>query len=172
MGVRLVVPDHAVLEAALAGRAALEGALRCAVADGWVGFPEALGRARDLLAADPGAARWGPRLFVVDEPRTLVGWGGFKGPPRDGVVELGYAVAPAWEGRGVATAAVRELLGEAFATPRVHVVIAHTRAAPGASIRVLEKAGFGPAGEHCDGRVGDVWRFRLGRDECSRRAPS
>lgn len=34
----------------------------------------------------------------LDEPRTLVGWGGFKGAPRDGVVELGYAVAPAWTG--------------------------------------------------------------------------
>ena len=170
--VRLVRPDHAVLEAALRGRADLERALGCAVADGWAVFAGALEHARDLLAADPGSVRWGPRLFVVDEPRTLVGWGGFKGPPRGGVVELGYAVAPAWEGRGVGTAATQELLREAFAAPAVQVVIAHTLAAPGASVRVLEKTGFVRAGEQRDGRLGDVWRFRLGRDEFSRRARS
>ena len=62
-------------------------------------------------------------------PRTLVGWGGFKGPPdADGAVEIGYAVAPAWEGRGVATAAVAELLREAWAAPGVRRVLAHTLA--------------------------------------------
>ena len=170
--VHLVRPDQAALEAALRGSAELEQALGCAVADGWAVFAGALEHARDLLAADPASVRWGPRLFVVDEPRTLVGWGGFKGPPRAGVVELGYAVAPAWEGRGVATAATLELLREAFEAPEVQAVIAHTLAAPGASVRVLEKTWFVRAGEHRDGRVGDVWRFRLGRDEFFRRARS
>ena len=31
--------------------------------------------------ANPEGTRWGTRLFVLDEPPTLVGWGGFKGPP-------------------------------------------------------------------------------------------
>ena len=65
------------------------------------------------------AARAGERACsCVDEPRTLVGLGGFKGPPRDGVLEIGYAVAPDWEGRGIATAATRELLREAFTVVR------------------------------------------------------
>jgi RimJ/RimL family protein N-acetyltransferase len=161
--VRLVVPDLALLDAALAGPAALGGALDCDVADGWEVFPSAVRRTRDAVAADPASARWGTRLFLLDEPRTLVGWGGFKGLPRDGVVELGYAVAPGWRERGLATTAVRELLREAFAVPGVSAVIAHTQAEPGPSVRVLEKAGFVRQGEVPDDAVGTAWRFRRAR---------
>src|SRR5215211_3257994 len=120
---RLVVPDLALLDAAIAGPEALGRALDCAVADGWEVFPTALGRTRDAVAEDPARTRWGTRLFVIEEPPTLVGWGGFKGPPRDGVIELGYAIAPAWRGRGLATAAVRELLREGFGAPGVQAVL-------------------------------------------------
>lgn len=163
MLVRLLIPDLAVLDAALDGDGALGRALGCAVADGWAVFPGALERTRDAVAADRGSIRWGTRFFVVDEPRTIVGWGGFKGPPRDGAVELGYAVAPAWEGRGVATAAVRELLREAWAAPAVQAVLAHTLAGPRASVRVLEKTGFvhDAAVEHDE--LGTLWRFRRDR---------
>jgi [ribosomal protein S5]-alanine N-acetyltransferase len=161
--VRLVTPDLALLDAAIAGREELARALGCEVAEGWDVFGGALRRTRDALADDPGSARWGMRLFVLAEPRTLVGFGGFKGPPRDGVVELGYAIAPSWEGRGLATAATRELLREAFAEPSVRAVIAHTLPEPGASARVLEKAGFVNEGEVPDEQVGTAWRFRVAR---------
>lgn len=143
--------------------AALAQALGCEVADGWAVFPGAVARTRDAVVADPGSVRWGTRFFVVDDPRTLVGWGGFKGPPRDGAVELGYAVAPGWEGRGVASAAVRELLREAWAAPEVQAVLAHTLAGPGASVRVLEKTGFVHDGAAEDDDVGALWRFRCAR---------
>jgi RimJ/RimL family protein N-acetyltransferase len=126
-------------------------------------FPASLRRTRDALAADPDSARWGTRLFVLDDPRTLVGWGGFKGAPDDGAVELGYAIAPSWEGRGLATAAVREMLAEAFRDPGVRAVLAHTLPGPGASVRVLEKSGFVHDGEVADERAGTVWRFRRDR---------
>jgi ribosomal-protein-alanine N-acetyltransferase len=161
--VRLVTPDLALLDAAIDDPAALGRALRCDVAAGWNVFPEALRRTRDAVAADPESMRWGARLFILDEPPALVGWGGFKGPPRHGVVELGYAIAPEWERRGLATAAVRELLREAFAVPEVQAVLAHTLAEPGASARVLEKAGFVHEGEVPDAEVGKAWRFRLDR---------
>jgi RimJ/RimL family protein N-acetyltransferase len=122
-----------------------------------------LRRARDAVAADPGGARWGMRLFVAGAPRTLVGFGGFKGPPREGAVELGYAIAPSWEGRGLATAAVRAMLREAFADPAVGSVLAHTRPGPGASARVLEKAGFADEGEVPDEQIGTARRFRRRR---------
>jgi ribosomal-protein-alanine N-acetyltransferase len=161
--IRLVTPDLEQLDAALQGRAVLGRALDCEVADGWDVFSEALRPTRDAVAADPNRTRWGTRLFILDRPSTLVGWGGFKGPPHDGVVELGYAVAPRWEGRGIATAAVRELLREAFAAPEVQTVIAHTLAQPGASARVLEKTGFRHDGEVPELNVGTAWRFRLDR---------
>jgi ribosomal-protein-alanine N-acetyltransferase len=163
--VRLAIPDLAVLDAALEGSAALAGALGCDVADGWDVFPGSLRRVRDAVAADPARARWGTRLFLLDEPPTLVGWGGFKGDPRDGAVEVGYAIAPAWEGRGLATAAVRGLVREAFAAPEVRTVLAHTLAGPGASVRVLERTGFVRDGEHAQEGVGQVWRWRLDRGE-------
>ena len=161
--VSVVVADLALLDAALAGPAALERALGCAVAVGWEVFPSSVRRTREQVARDPEGARWGSRLFVVDEPRTLVGWGGFKGPPRDGAIELGYAIAPAWRGRGLATAAVGELVRDAFAEPGVRSILAHTRPEPGASARVLEKCGFANEGEVPDESIGSAWRFRLER---------
>jgi ribosomal-protein-alanine N-acetyltransferase len=163
--VHLIAPDLELLDAALAGRDELARALGCEVAEGWDVFGGALRRARGALADDPGSARWGMRLFVLDEPRTLVGFGGFKGAPRDGVVELGYAIAPSWEGRGLATAATRAMLREAFAAPGVRTVIAHTRPEPGASARVLENAGFVTEGEVPDEQIGTAWRFRVDRPE-------
>ena len=158
---RLVVADAPLLEAAQAGGAALERAHGVSAAEGWEAFPGSIDRVREQLAADPGAARWGTRLFVADEPQALVGWGGFKGPPRDGTVELGYAIAPARQGRGLATAAVHALLREAFAHPSVHAVIAHTLPESGPSPRVLEKAGFTFHGEVTDDDGRATWRFRI-----------
>jgi ribosomal-protein-alanine N-acetyltransferase len=160
--VRLVTPDLAVIDAAIEGDAALARMLGCEVAEGWAVFPQSIPRVRVAVAADPGSTRWGTRLFVVDDPRTLVGWGGFKGPPREGVVELGYAISPIRQGQGLATIAVGELLHEAFAAPEVQTVIAHTLAERGPSVRVLEKSGFAYDGDIADaGRA--TWRFRIER---------
>ncbi|HEV2787572.1 MAG TPA: GNAT family N-acetyltransferase [Solirubrobacteraceae bacterium] len=163
--IRLLTPDLALLDAAVAGDVALSRALGHDVAEGWAVFETSLSGTRDALAADPASARWGTRLFISeDEPRTLVGWGGFKGPPQDGAVEIGYAVAPAWRGRGAASAAVRKMLGEAWADPSVQAVIAHTLAERNASVRVLERAGFERTGERVDDGTA-VWAWRLERRE-------
>jgi [ribosomal protein S5]-alanine N-acetyltransferase len=80
----------------------------------------------------------------------------------DGVVEIGYEIAESRRGRGLATLAVRAMVAEAFADPRVGAVIAHTLAERNASNRVLEKCGFRFDGEALErGRV--VWRFSLAR---------
>jgi len=163
MRIRLLTPDLAVLDAAVAGGAALARALGHDVAEGWEVFGASVVRTRDAVAADPASTRWGTRLFVAEDPPTLVGWGGFKGPPQEGAVELGYAVAPGWRGRGVASAAVAAMLSEAWAAPDVHAVLAHTLAERNASVRVLEKAGFTREGERIDADVGAVWRWRLQR---------
>ncbi|MBA3340127.1 MAG: GNAT family N-acetyltransferase [Geodermatophilaceae bacterium] len=161
--VRLVTLDLGLLDAAIAGPALLEREVGGEVAQGWNVFPEELRLTREAVAADPQSTSWGPRLFVLDVPHVVVGWGGFKGSPRNGVVELGYAVAPAWQGRGVGTAAVHALLRQAWAAADVQTVLAHTLAGPGASVRVLEKTGFRHDGEIYDDEVGATWRFRLDR---------
>ena len=132
------------------------------VVAGWATFTDALGPTRDALVADPGGSAWGARLFVSGEPPELVGWGGFKGPPKDGVVELGYEIAESRRGRGLATAAARAMVSEAFADARVTTVIAHTLAERNASNRVLENVGFRYDREaHDDGEL--VWRFTRAR---------
>jgi ribosomal-protein-alanine N-acetyltransferase len=156
--VRLVRAELHLMDAALAGDESLARALGHAVVPGWATFTAALRPARDALAATPDGAAWGTRLFVAGDPPELVGWGGFKGPPADGVVELGYEIAESRRGRGLATAATRAMLAEAFADARVTTVIAHTLPEPNASNRVLEKAGFRYDGE-AEERGRRVWRY-------------
>jgi RimJ/RimL family protein N-acetyltransferase len=154
--------DLELLDAALEGDDALAAALGHGVVPGWVTFTEALQPTRDTLAADSSGGRWGTRFFVTGDPPELVGWGGFKGPPQEGVVELGYEVAATRQGRGLASAATRAMVAEAFADEGVSAVIAHTQPERNASNRVLEKAGFRFDGEaQEDGET--VWRFELAR---------
>ena len=157
---RLLRPDIEVLDAALAG----EEVRGHAVVEGWASFTGALERTREALAVDPGMAEWGPRLFLTES--EFVGWGGYKGPPTppaDGAaVEVGYEIAPARQGRGLATAALRAMVAEAFADERVMRVIAHTLPERNASNRVLEKVGFRFEAEAVE-RGAVVWRFSLRR---------
>jgi len=150
------------MDAALVGDDALAWALGHAVVPGWATFREALPQTRDALVEEPDGQTWGTRFFVSGDPRELVGWGGFKGPPKDGVVEVGYEIAEARRGRGLATAATIAMVAEAFADDRVTRVVAHTLAERNPSNRLLEKVGFTYDGETFeDGEV--VWRHSLTR---------
>jgi RimJ/RimL family protein N-acetyltransferase len=81
------------------------------------------------------------------EAATVVGAGGFFGPPNaEGVVEIGYSIVSAFNGRGYATELVRALVKHAFQSGRVTRVVAHTTMDNTGSVRVLEKAGFGFVG--------------------------
>lgn len=134
----------------------------------WVGFPEALPASVDgarRRSEDP----WGAHLFF-DDDGALVGFGGFKGEPRDGEVELGYAVAPARQGRGVATSVIEQLVGRAY-TAGVQVVSAHTLPEENASTTVLQKCGFVRAGQLHES-AGDVWRWERASSSSSHRTPN
>ena len=149
------------IEALVMGDAVFTERFGIPVVDGWAGFPEALQYALDAARhhdVDP----WGSHLFF-DDDGALVGFGGFKGPPADGAVELGYAIAPARQGRGLATAATRTLVARAR-DQGVHRVVAHTLATPNASTAVLTRCGFTHVATTADpdqGVDGDVWRWEL-----------
>jgi len=160
---RLLTANLELLDAALEGDEELARALGHPVVPGWATFEEALAPTRAALADDPGEGRWGTRLFLAGDPPELVGWGGFKGPPANGVVELGYEIAESRRGQGLATDAVAAMLEQAFASPEVESVIAHTLAERNASNRVLEKAGFDHDGEAQDDGQ-SVWLFTLRRE--------
>ncbi len=157
------------MDAAIAGDAQLAAALGHPVTPGWLSFPEALAPTREALAADPARAEWGVRFFLAGEPPALVGWGGFKGPPANGVVELGYEIAPSRRRQGLAGEAVAAMLAEAFAAAAVSMVIAHTQPEPNISNRLLEKAGFVHEGVADDGEE-IAWRYGLTRADWERRA--
>lgn len=76
----------------------------------------------------------------------VVGGIGFHGPPRDGLVEIGYGVVPAVRGRGVATASLRLMLDLAAGHERVRRVCGRTTPDNVASQKVMLAAGFTPAG--------------------------
>jgi RimJ/RimL family protein N-acetyltransferase len=146
--------------------AAFSSRFGIAVEPDWSGFPEAV-PAAVAAARHRSEDPWGTHLFF-DDDGALVGIGGFKGPPADDVVEIGYAVSPSRQGRGIATAAVQYFLARA-ARDGVAIVIAHTLAGVNPSTRVLTKTEFVRTTAHYDPEVGEVWRWErsLGRAKAS-----
>jgi RimJ/RimL family protein N-acetyltransferase len=143
------------LEALAEGDEIFSARFSIPVVTDWIGFPEALPAAIKEARRRP-ENPWGTHLFL-DDDGALVGFGGFKGEPRDGEVELGYAVAPGRQGRGIATAVVEELVRRAR-TAGVNIVSAHTLAEDNASTAVLRKTGFARTGQLREPE-GDVWRW-------------
>ena len=156
VGVEPVQP--AWVEALVEGDDVFEARFGRSVVSGWVGFPEALPHALEAARARPGDP-WGPHVFF-DDDGALVGFGGWKGEPENGVAELGYAVAPSRQGRGIATAVVQQLLARARAAS-VELVVAHTLPAESASTAVLRRCGFVRVGAAEDPDEGVVWCWEL-----------
>ena len=93
---------------------------------------------------------------------VLIGLGGFKGPPQNGRIEIGYSVLTQFQRQGYATEAVAGLVDFAFGQPDIHEVRAETLPSLAASIGVLKKNGFrlvGPGAEE------GVIRFAISRTE-------
>lgn len=96
-----------------------------------------------MAARSPGDRGW-VQLTLEDratgELLGDVGMSPAEGEP--GVLKVGYTVAPEHQGRGIATEAVRALIGYAFATLGADVVRIYADADNHPSIRVAEKAGL------------------------------
>lgn len=84
--------------------------------------------------------RYGGGLAIDIDTRSFAGWVNFV-PTRDDAVELSYGVAPAYRGRGVATAAARLAadwaLSAGFAVVELEIAAHHLE-----SKRVAVKAGY------------------------------
>jgi RimJ/RimL family protein N-acetyltransferase len=103
--------------------------------------------------------------IVHPESQSVIGSVGFKGPPdAEGMVEIGYGIAPDFQGRGYATEAAMAGVEFAFACDRVRLVRAHTLPTANASTRVLTKCGFQRIGEVVDPEDGPVWRWERSRE--------
>ena len=148
--------------ALLEGSEAFSRASGYRVADGYLEFPEALPATVQALrdGMDPA---WFSYLIIDPTTMTVVGLGGFTGPPNDGSVEIGYSIAPAHRGRGHATEAARRWLDIAIGQG-VTRVRAHTLAEENPSTAVLRRLGFRRTAELTDPEVGAVWRWELTAD--------
>jgi len=83
----------------------------------------------------------------VSADRSLVGSGGYFGPPdSNGMVEIGYSVLPEWQRRGYATEIVNALVSHASLFEKTKSIVAHTTPENEASKRVLISSGFKETG--------------------------
>lgn len=130
----LIAPDVEIWRAMLDGHAgaAVEG------------YPTEGDLVMARLVADGHLApgEWGPWQVIERETGLLVGGVGFKGAPDDeGVVEIGYGLAPVARGRGLAAEAVAALVEHARSRG-VRAIRAEADAANEPSLGVLERTGF------------------------------
>jgi ribosomal-protein-alanine N-acetyltransferase len=166
---RLIPCELRHFEAILTDQRRLERMLGVTVFDDWFDFPgvasvETMRFLRDHLRANPGVLDWWARLFVHVEDRVLIGMGGYKGRADEaGMVEIGYAIVPAYGRQGLATEAAQGLIDNAFAHAHVKRVDAHTLAEPNVSTKVLEKVGMKFMGTVDNPDRGEVWRWSLHR---------
>ena len=91
----------------------------------------------------------------------LIGMAGFPGAPdSEGIAEIAYGIAPAYQSRGYATEVANALIDFAASDPRVKKIRAHTLAQTNASTRVLEKCGLTKVGETIDPEEKiPIWRW-------------
>lgn len=155
-----------LLAAALEGEGPLAAGLGAIVPPSWPPEfldPPALEFTRDRLAESTDGGDWWMYFIVLPSAageRVLIGTAGYKGPPADGTVEVGYGIVTDHQRRGYASEAVRGLVARAFKVPEVRRVIAETLPELTASIGVLRKCLFELIGE---GSEPGVIRFELTR---------
>lgn len=167
---KLIPCESRHFEAMLEGRGPLEQMLGVNVFDNWFDFPgvagaEAIRFSHEYLKARPGALGWWTYLFIHAGDNVLIGMGGYKGEADEsGAVEIGYAIIPAYRGRGLAVEAARGLVDHAFSHAHIKRVDAHTLAERNASTRVLERVGMKNVGTIHDPEDGEIWRWSLSEE--------
>jgi [ribosomal protein S5]-alanine N-acetyltransferase len=161
---QLIACNKMHLNALLQSEEALAGLLGVGLAENWLLYPESVPHALKMLEEDAQNLRWGMHFFLHKDENVIIGSGGFKGAPGpDGTVEIGYAIAPAYENQGYATEAARGMIEYAFAWSQVEAVDAHTLAEENASVNVLRKCGLAKIADLHDPEDGDLWHWRIGR---------
>src|SRR5258708_552630 len=141
------------LRALLRGRQEFENISGLRVADGI--REQFLSASSDFIKSIENARAADPWRFgfgvIHRNENILIGMGGFPGPPdSDGVAEIAYGVAPAYQGNGYATEVANALIDFASQDKSVRLLRPHTLVETNASTRVLEKSAFEKISETAD----------------------
>jgi ribosomal-protein-alanine N-acetyltransferase len=99
--------------------------------------------------------------YLATSGPLIVGICAFPAPPRNRRVEIAYHTFKPFEGQGVATMMVSDLIKIARAADPDMEVFAQTAAQGNASNATLRKVGFEFVGEFPHTEVGRVWEWRL-----------
>lgn len=141
---RIIPMTPQLLAAEAAGRDELVHALGAVVPRDWppqTWDADALTWLRDHLDDHPEEVGWWG-AYLVSHDEVLVGILGLKGPPQDGEVEIGYALAGSSFGLGYATDAVETVVEACAARDDIDRVVIHTLDDGAASQAVARRAGF------------------------------
>ena len=156
---QLLRADHA--PAVLAFEQANRAYFATSISDRGDDFFDQFTDRQNALLAEQGAGLGAFYVLVADDGSVLGRFNLYE--IKDGTAELGYRVAQHVAGRGVATAAVRELCQLAAARHGLRALRAATSRENVASQKVLAKAGFVPVGPanaaHIGGKQG-TWYQR------------
>lgn len=105
----------------------------------------------EQVRQDPPTAAWVTGVIWDGQRHPAVGRAGYHGPPDPaGMVEIGYAVAPAHRRRGCARAALELLLHRAALEPAVRTVRVTIRPDNTASAGLASNDGFVAVGQQWD----------------------
>lgn len=124
----------------------------------------ALARFREQLAATP-ADGLGPRAIYRKEDALYLGWCAVGHSSFLNHTELGYRLCSDVWGNGYATEAAQALLGTVYRLTGLNTIQACAHPDNSASIRVLEKLGFTPAGLKLSKPIGrEIPIYRIDRE--------
>jgi RimJ/RimL family protein N-acetyltransferase len=145
----------------IALRAACDEDLAALIAEARVADVETLQHIRRITSRLHAAGEHLSWLMIAGD--VVVGLIGYHAPPSaDGVVAIGYNVAPECERRGYATAAGGLVIENARADARITAIVAETDVGNIGSQIVLERNGFAQTGRIAgDEPSGASFRWRL-----------
>lgn len=119
----------------------------------------------EAIRADPERRLWGDRLCISrDGERRVLGSVVFHGrPDDDGVAEIGYGIAEAAQGAGIASEATKACVDWAFRQPFVQAVRATTFSWHKPSLRIMEKLGMHHVGTEQHETLGEMLVYEVRR---------